>query len=67
MTKYIVRGEMTVSCWTEVEADSAEEAIRIAEERDAAGMSHNALYPDAHEAFHFENDGTPTDLRVEED
>ena len=33
MTTYSVLAKVTVSCWTEVEADSESEALRIASNR----------------------------------
>lgn len=63
--KYRVFGYMQVSCWTYVEADSAEDAIATAQERDPGGLVHAAIYPDDDECFHFENDGVPMDLKAE--
>lgn len=63
--KYTVRGVMTVSCWTEVEADSPEAALEIAEQREVGGLSISAIYPDEDECFHFDSDGVPFDLSVE--
>ncbi len=36
MNTYIVSGTITVSCWTLVEADSEEEAVKIASGREIA-------------------------------
>jgi len=38
MTTYSVLAKVTVSCWTEVEADSESEALRIASNREIAGI-----------------------------
>jgi len=65
MRKYMVNGQVTVSCWTEVEAESREEAFKIAHDRDTASLAANSLYPDADEAWHFENDGMPEKLKIE--
>lgn len=35
--KYEITGQMTVSCWTVVEAESKEEALKIAKERAESG------------------------------
>jgi hypothetical protein len=62
--RYIVQGKATVSCCTVVEADSIEQALEIAGERqlaDFTGMV-NPFYEGMDEAFYFENDGTPADL-----
>jgi len=65
--KYIVSGSLTVSCWTEVEADSKEDALDIAMNRDTGTLCHSALYPEVDECFHFEDDGMPFNLTVEDD
>lgn len=63
--KFMVNGIVTVSCWTEVEADSEQEAIEIASERQLAQLCHNPWSDSASECFHFEADGEPTELRAE--
>ena len=67
MTKFIVSGVATISCWTRVEADSAEQAIEIAGEREIASLSHNAFADDSGEFFHCDTDGTPKQLKAEEE
>lgn len=68
--KYTITGKMTVSCWTEVEAESPEEALKIAQER--ANNEQVASVPifsgsnPVDESFHFSNDGTPLNLEIEE-
>lgn len=52
MNTYIVSGTITVSCWTLVEADSEEEAVKIASGREIA-------------QFQIDSDGTPKNLRAE--
>jgi hypothetical protein len=64
--KYIVSGMMSVSCWTEVEADSKEEALEIAKQREASGMCYNPFTEEVDEEFHFSNDGVPIELTVYE-
>lgn len=66
MARYMVRGQMTVSAWTVVEADSEEEARAIATERQTAELVHQALYPDEDESWHFEGDGVPEIMEVDE-
>lgn len=62
---------MTVSCWTKVEAESKEEALKIAQER--ADIENVASVPifsgsdDVNECFHFSNDGSPLKLEIEDD
>lgn len=59
MPKFNVSGRVTVSAWTTVEADSAEQAREIAEQRGMAQLVHQALYPDDDESWHIETDGEP--------
>jgi hypothetical protein len=63
--KYVVRGVATVSCWTEVEADSEEEALSIADGRELAALCHHPFSGEVDEAWHFENDGTPLNCVAE--
>ena len=64
--RYTVSGVVTVGCWTEVEANSEEEAIKIAEERDLAGLCYSPFSGSVDEEFHFSNDGEPKDFTVEQ-
>lgn len=64
MNTYIVEGEVTVSCWTVVEADSDEEAVKIASGREIAQFQIDYSYEDS-EFFHIDSDGTPQNLRAE--
>lgn len=64
MNMYIVEGEVTVSCWTLVEADSEDEAIKIAHGREIAQFQIDDSYEDS-EFFHVDSDGTPQNLRAE--
>lgn len=66
MKKYKLRAHLTVSAWTEVEAESPEEAIQIAQDRDVGSLCHGAIYPDSDEAWHFENDGIPLKIAIDE-
>lgn len=62
--KYKISGQVTVSCWTEVEAESEEEAKRIASERTLA-EHHIDGCNEIDECWHFDNDGTPGHINVE--
>lgn len=64
MPTYTVTGLVTVTCWTEVEADSPEEAILIAKQRYVAEHHIDGSF-EVEDYFHFDNDGTPTELRIE--
>lgn len=64
MTKFIVGGTVTVSCWTEVEAEDEAQAREIAAERGMAQLCHQALTPEADEAWHFGEDGEPNIVDV---
>lgn len=63
--KYTVVGVVTVSVYTEVEADNEKEAIEIAERRDLAPFDVSATYGED-EYFIADNDGSPKELRIEE-
>jgi len=69
--KYGITGIMTVSCWTEVEADSPEEALKIARERAedemVASLNASPFTSPVAETFHFQNDGVPSDLEIEDE
>lgn len=67
MKKYKFRAEATVSCWTEVEANSAEEAKEIAESRDLAGLCHMPYTGEVDEEWHFDNDGSPLNIQLDQD
>lgn len=62
--KYSISGLVTVSCYTLVEADSEDEALRIAASRDIAEFSIDGSY-EVEYCFHIENDGAPYDLKVD--
>lgn len=64
MNTYIVSGTITVSCWTLVEADSEEEAVKIASGREIAQFQIDDSNEDS-EFFHIDSDGTPKNLRAE--
>lgn len=62
--KYQVNGTMVVSCWCEVEADSPEEARRLASKLDVADHIIDGSHP-VDECWHFDNDGAPDISSVE--
>ena len=66
MTTYSVQAKVTVSCWTEVEADSKAEALRIASKRDLAEIFMDGS-SEVSECWHMDADGTPGELRIDED
>jgi hypothetical protein len=62
--KYTIQATATVSCWTEVEAESEEDALKIAEERELAGLCYNPFSAGPDECWHIDTDGTPKNLYV---
>ena len=66
LNKFIVNGALTVSCWTEVWAETEEQALDIVEDRNPSSMCYGALSENVDESWHFENDGEPYDLKVED-
>lgn len=67
--RFRISGTVTISCFTEVEADSVAQALEIAEERDMARLSHNACQADDRECWCIdaELDGTPMARAVYQD
>lgn len=63
--KFQVSAVVTVSCFTEVEADTKEEAIKIAMERSMAEVHVDGSYP-LDETWHIDVDGEPRDAYAEE-
>lgn len=63
--RYNVSAVVTVSCFTEVEADSKEEAVKIAMQRGLAEIHIDSSYP-VDENWHIDVDGEPRDMEVEE-
>jgi hypothetical protein len=64
--KFLVTAHVTVSCYTEVEADSPEEAINIAEGRGLAEVIIDSPYSIG-ECWHMDNDGVPFELSADAD
>ena len=67
MKLFKFKAALTVSAWTEVEAESESEALKIAEDREVGSLSHNSIYPDSDECWHFENDGQPMQISIDTD
>lgn len=65
MAKFYFSAHLTVSAFTEVEADTMEEAMEIAEGRDVAGLCANPYCSDESESWHFEGDGLPQGITGE--
>lgn len=62
--KFNIGGLVTVSCYTVVEAETEDEALKIAKSRDVAQFSIDGSW-DIEECFHIEADGIPYDLSVD--
>jgi hypothetical protein len=62
---YQIHGSVTVSCCTEVEADSEEGAIEIANSRTMADVRIEGGY-DVDEYWHLDSDDTPEITNVEQ-
>jgi hypothetical protein len=63
--KYQINAQITVSCWTEVEAESEEEALEIAKDRCVADIHIDGSFPED-ECWHIAVDGEPVNIRVGE-
>lgn len=66
MKEYKISGAITVSCFTKVEANSPEEALEIAKKRRVADITINAFDQEEDEAWNFDSDGEPFDIRIDE-
>lgn len=65
--KYNLTAHVTISVYTEVEADSEEEAIEIAKKRDVCQVNISSSYtPDEFWIAGEELDGEPTKIRIDE-
>lgn len=60
--KYKVQGSMEVICWAEIEANSPDEALKIAKERSKKFLTD----PPVDEPFRFEINVLPSDFEVED-
>jgi hypothetical protein len=65
MKKFKLIAMLCVSAWTEVEAETEEEAIAIAKSRDPGRLCHNAISPGHDECWHFQNDGEPCHVEID--
>ncbi len=65
MAIFKISATVTVSCWTEVEASTEEEAKHIAARRTLAESHIDGSYP-VDECWHFDTDGEPTNIRIGE-
>jgi len=60
--KFKLSAQVTVSCWTTVEADTLEDALKLAEDREMADLCRYPFSAGEEEAWHFSNDGTPRQI-----
>lgn len=68
MKTWVVSGQITIGVWTRIEAESAEQAVAEASERQVMSLCHQCAGDDnADEEFVTggELDGEPTQLRAE--
>ena len=65
--KYKFSATATVSCYTEVEADSLEEALEEAYSRELSGLCYAPFTGDVTEEWHFDNDSIPEEVKLAED
>ena len=65
MAIFNISGTVTVSCWTEVEADTEAEAIVIAGRRSVANVHIDGSSP-VDECWHIDVDGEPENIRTGE-
>lgn len=65
MATYRFNGYLTVSAWTEVEADSYEQAMKELESRKVASLCASAFSSSVTEAWHFESDGELQEVELE--
>jgi len=62
--KYLVKGRVTVSCWTEVEATNPTQALMLASRRELAEIIIDPSY-EVEDCFHMANDGAPFEVTIE--
>lgn len=65
MTTFNFAAKVTVSCWTEVEAATEEEAAQIAKGRELADVHVDGSFS-VKECWHMDDDGMPYDLHVDD-
>lgn len=66
MREFTFRAAVTVSCWTTISAETEEEAREIAEERELACLNSCSFSESEREAWHFDNDGAPQNINLED-
>ena len=64
---FCLRATATVSCWTEVDADTEEEAVAIAGNRELSELNASPFISDDNESWHFDNDGMPCNIVVDDE
>jgi hypothetical protein len=64
MATFKIAGNITVSCWTEVEAESEEQALEIAGKRHVAEFHVDGSFPES-ASWHMDTDGSPYNMRIE--
>lgn len=65
MTKtFVLHAEVTVSCWTEVEADTLEEAVEISKERTVDISRSHGGHEATEQWIIDEGDGEPKNITV---
>jgi hypothetical protein len=64
MPIFDIAGQVTISCWTKVKAETQEEALAIARSRALADFHIDGSFG-VDECWHMEPDGSPSELRVE--
>lgn len=66
MPKYSLYAQVTISCYTEVEASSREEAIEIAKDREMATLPHTGTFgwDESSQWIVDELDGEPSQIQV---
>ena len=62
MATFTFSASVTVSAYTEIEADTYEEALEIATERELAGFCAQPFDGDETESWHIDTDGEPVDI-----
>jgi hypothetical protein len=67
MAKYVFTAQVTVSLYTEVHANSKEEALELAEQRGLQSLCHQCSSNGSDEQWSLtgELDGEPTDIRLD--
>lgn len=67
MPTYKLKGVVTVSCWTEVEAETEMQAMALARRRELGNLNIFSISGDISEVWHFGDDGMPQDIELDDD